>query len=118
VIPVIGSHGQVGLADHRRDGAERMVQLGGGPTAAPRWSPSFLFVVLGPVGQRMALSLQLEAFTPVLHDVRPEPVAALVGAGTEDGRAITGYCARGCNLYRMPPGDREVEGGRGGIEGE
>ena len=61
------------LADHRRDGAERMGQRGGGPTAAPRRSHAFLFVVLGAVGQRMALSLQPKAFTPVLHDVRPEP---------------------------------------------
>jgi hypothetical protein len=29
--------------------------------------------VLGAVGQRMALSLQPKAFTPVLHDMRPEP---------------------------------------------
>jgi hypothetical protein len=28
--------------------------------------------VLGAVGQRMALSLQPKAFTPVLNDVRPE----------------------------------------------
>jgi hypothetical protein len=36
------------------------------------------------------LSLQPQAYTPVLHDVRPEPVAALVGARAEDGRAIAG----------------------------
>lgn len=62
-----------------------MGQRGGVPTAAPRRSHPFLFVVLGAVGQRLALSLQPQACTPVLHDVQPEPVAALgeAGAGTE-----------------------------------
>ena len=39
---------------------------------APRRSHAFLFVVHGIVGQRMALSLQPKAFTPVLHDVRSQ----------------------------------------------
>jgi len=64
------------------------------PRRLPAGPHAFLFVVLGAVGQRMALSLQLKAFTPVLHDVRPEPVAALVGAGADDGRAIAGDRAR------------------------
>jgi len=42
----------------------------------------------------MALRLQPKAITPVLHDVRPEPVAVLVGAGAEDGRALAGDRAR------------------------
>ena len=66
------------LADHRRDDDDMMGQLGGGPTAAPRRSPSCRFVVLGAVRQRMALSLPPKACTPDLHDVWPEPVAALV----------------------------------------
>ena len=69
-------------------------QRGGGPTAAPRRSHAFLCVGPGAVGQRMALRLQPKAITPVLHDVRPEPVAVLVGAGAEDGRALAGDRAR------------------------
>lgn len=38
----------------------------------PRRSHAFLFVVHGAVGQRMALSLQPQACTLVLHDVRSQ----------------------------------------------
>jgi hypothetical protein len=72
----------------------RAQRVGHRPPPAPRRSHAFLFVGLGAVGQRMALSLQPKAFTAVLHDVRPEPVAALVGGGAEDGRAIAGDRAR------------------------
>jgi sulfopyruvate decarboxylase alpha subunit len=65
----------------------------------------------------MALSLQPKAFTPVLRDVRPEPVAALVGAGDEDGKAIAGD--RACvKPVSDAPGDRKVAGGHSEIEGE
>jgi hypothetical protein len=82
------------LADKRRDGAERVGPLGRSPTADPHRSHPFLFVVLGVVGQRMALSQQPKDFIPALHDVRPEPVAALGEVGAEYGRAIAGDRAR------------------------
>jgi hypothetical protein len=85
----------VGLADHRREGAGRIGPRSGGPTAVPRRSHPFLFVVLGAMGPRMGSSLQPKAYTPVLHDVRLEPRAE------GPSRVIARACATciGC-----PPG--------------
>ena len=43
------------------------------PRRLPAGPDAFPVVVRGVVEPCMALSLQSKAFTPVLHDVRPEP---------------------------------------------
>jgi 4-hydroxybutyrate dehydrogenase/sulfolactaldehyde 3-reductase len=76
------------------------------------------FIGLGNMGQGMALNLQRKGFPLSVHDVRREPVDALVAAGAKDGGSVAGITRAAEVIITMLPGSPEVEAavlGPGGI---
>ena len=67
------------------------------------------FIGLGNMGQGMALNLQRKGFPLVAHDVRREPVDALVAAGAQDGGFVAGVAHAADVVITMLPGSPEVE---------
>ncbi|MBV1694682.1 MAG: NAD(P)-dependent oxidoreductase [Hyphomicrobiales bacterium] len=76
------------------------------------------FIGLGAMGRGMAANCVRKGFSLVVHDIRPEPVAALVKLGAEAGSDVVDV-ARRCSIVItvLPAGKevRELVMGSGGI---
>lgn len=67
------------------------------------------FIGLGAMGRGMAANCVKKGFKLVVHDVRPEPVEALVKLGASAGRDIQDVAKRCAIIITVLPTGREVE---------
>lgn len=76
------------------------------------------FIGLGAMGEPMARNVLKRGFPLVVHDVRPEPVAALTAAGARAVASPRGVAEAADVIVTMLPGREEVTGvylGPGGV---
>ncbi len=67
------------------------------------------FIGLGRMGRGMASNLQRKGFDLVVHDINPEPVAALTALGARAANGADGVAQAGAVVVTMLPSSREVE---------
>jgi 4-hydroxybutyrate dehydrogenase/sulfolactaldehyde 3-reductase len=67
------------------------------------------FIGLGRMGRGMASNLQRKGFGLVVHDVAPEPVAALTALGARAGNGGAGVAQASDVIITMLPASAEVE---------
>jgi 4-hydroxybutyrate dehydrogenase/sulfolactaldehyde 3-reductase len=67
------------------------------------------FIGLGAMGKGMAAQCVKKGFDLMVHDVRPEPVAELVGLGATDGKSTQAIAAACEVIVTVLPTGREVD---------
>jgi 4-hydroxybutyrate dehydrogenase/sulfolactaldehyde 3-reductase len=67
------------------------------------------FIGLGAMGKGMARQCVQKGFMLMVHDIRPEPVQDLVGAGAQDGKSVQAIAAAADIIITVLPTGREVD---------
>jgi 4-hydroxybutyrate dehydrogenase/sulfolactaldehyde 3-reductase len=67
------------------------------------------FIGLGAMGKGMATQCVKKGFQLSVHDIRPEPVAELVGHGAHDGESVARIAAESDVIVTVLPTGREVD---------
>jgi len=67
------------------------------------------FIGLGRMGRPMAANLCRKGFALVVHDVKPEPVQALLAEGASAGNGVAGVARASDIVITMLPSSAEVE---------
>ena len=67
------------------------------------------FIGLGAMGRGMAANCVKKGFALVVHDIRPEPVAALVKLGATAGGSVAGVASACSTIVTVLPTGREVD---------
>lgn len=67
------------------------------------------FIGLGAMGKGMAANCVRKGFSLVVHDIRPEPIAALVALGAESANTVQDLAAQCSTIITVLPTGREVD---------